>query len=151
MLNARCESNDDQNFQVVMVESCSYHVLGFDTAVFYDGISASEEHVASIFRRFMALQNVSVNLQYCVMLETKRVQCESDGLLLTYYLIISLNTAGKCESYLGWMIQTRMKPEAFPAQESVYQGIAVFHIISNISSLGLYACLHVFYQFPCNG
>jgi hypothetical protein len=33
-LNGRCESNDGQNFQVVMVGSCSYHVLGFDTAVF---------------------------------------------------------------------------------------------------------------------
>jgi hypothetical protein len=72
MLNGRCESNDGQNFQVVMVRSCSYHVLSFDTAVFEVGTSASGEHVASIFRKFMALQNVSVNLQYCVVL-TKRV------------------------------------------------------------------------------
>jgi hypothetical protein len=80
----------------------------------------------------MALQNVSVNLQYCMVLEPKRVLCESDGLLITYYLIISLNTAGKYESYLGGMIQTGIKPEAFPVQGSIYQRITEFHIISNM-------------------
>jgi hypothetical protein len=99
----------------------------------------------------MALKNVIVNLQYCVVLETKRVQCESDGLLLTYYLNVFLSTAGKCESYLGRMIQTRIQPEAFPVQERVYQGIAEFRIISDMSSVGLYACHHVLYQLPCNG
>ena len=85
-----------------------------------------------------------------MVLEPKRVQCDSDGFLITYYFIISLNTAGKCMSYLGGMIQTRIKPEAFPVQESIYKGIAEFHIISNISSVGLYACHHLLYHFSCN-
>jgi len=129
-----------------LIKSCS----GFwHCAVFQVGTRASEEHAASIFRRFIALQIVSVNLQYSVVLEPKRVQCESDGLLITYYLIVSLNTAGKCMSCLEGMIQTRIQPEAFPVQESVYQDIAEFHIISNISSVGLYACHHLLYHFSC--
>jgi len=53
-------------------------------------------------------------------------------------------------SYLGGMIQTRIKLEAFPVQESIYQGVAQFHIISNISSVGLYVCHHLLYHFSCN-
>jgi hypothetical protein len=96
----------------------------------------------------VALQNVSVHIQYCMVLKPKRVQCESDGLFITYYPIISLKTAGKYVSYLGGMIQTRIKPEAFPVQDNIYQVIGMFRIISNISSVGFDECHRLLYQFP---
>jgi len=100
---------------------CSDCVLGFDTVQCFRLVLGLWRNMLPPTSGDSLPFKLSVsNIQYSVLLEPKRVQCESNGLLITYYLIISLNTAGKCESYLGGMIQTRIKPEAFPVQESIY-------------------------------